>query len=716
MKYFLCKVRASNQYDQFVSAKTFIIHKEFKMGDQTEPTNSQTKPPSSHDIATDHLQRLKDAVIDAQYLLMYAASKCPNEIKRETVETLIEARHRFDKNREMKTEEEADFWLAYQEIWILVQPATAESIKANLAIETTSPRTLVRIFPFLSRWFGGTRTIVKSRQTVNRYIVFTAFVLLLLLITQIYWVIGNQLTTQLADLLDKQTELSLKISDNQKEYDRLQILYEQNEIDSGRYDASVGFTYLNSPEWRRDTLEILAAKAELQDEQSRLKSQQERNDAILSKWSKPWQKWLTEQEVQSSEDKYASDLQNIKDAIKSIDDKNVKDPDGQQTADASNGALSPQIDVIDAQLRGLYAQNEDITHQLSEVQLNIVSINNQLTDLAADENTRTSRKTDLESVVTELDSQLADLGAKETLNRDQAKGMSDQLIALASDANADPSAKSALEAQLKELDAQFLLLESEKANLQEQQDEVRTQLNALIGDEAARKTREENLNSQLSELNTQLTDLNTNWTIIGSQIQSLQLQRNDLSNRLVTREQIVDQRTQQKAQLEAQKGAIERLKIADANREKSRQSQLAGQFVLDVLQGYLLPLLYGVLGAATFVLRTLSKQIETVTYSEEAGIQHLSRISLGALAGIMVGWFSFLINTSTFLGSVSPLAIAFLVGYNIELFFSLMDIAINRFKEPPKDSSTTSGDSGAGTPPPQDSQPDIVSEPPQPVG
>jgi hypothetical protein len=132
-----------------------------------------------------------------------------------------------------------------------------------------------------------------------------------------------------------------------------------------------------------------------------------------------------------------------------------------------------------------------------------------------------------------------------------------------------------------------------------------------------------------------------------------------------------------------EKKTLERQQLADANRERSRQAQLAGQFVLVVLQGYVLPLLYGILGAGTSILRTLSKQIERVIYSEGAGIQHLLRISLGALAGIMVGWFSFLLpnESSSFLGSVSPLAIAFLVGYNIDLFFSMMDAALNKVNE-----------------------------------
>ena len=103
---------------------------------------------------------------------------------------------------------------------------------------------------------------------------------------------------------------------------------------------------------------------------------------------------------------------------------------------------------------------------------------------------------------------------------------------------------------------------------------------------------------------------------------------------------------------------------------------LAGKFALDILQSYLLPLLYGILGASIYVLRSLSRHIGNVTYSQVPGIRHVVHIALGALAGILVGWFSFLIPSDSVIGTVSPLAIAFLVGYNIELVFTKMDEVI----------------------------------------
>src|SRR4030095_1025635 len=132
-----------------------------------------------------------------------------------------------------------------------------------------------------------------------------------------------------------------------------------------------------------------------------------------------------------------------------------------------------------------------------------------------------------------------------------------------------------------------------------------------------------------------------------------------------------------------EKATLERQKQGDFNRETSRQAQLAAQFVLVILQSYLLTLLYVMLGAGTAVLRCLSKEIVNETYTDEKGTQHLLRVSLGALAGILVGWFSFLIpnETTTFVGSISPLAIAFLVGYNIEVFFAMMDRALYSITE-----------------------------------
>jgi hypothetical protein len=80
---------------------------------------------------------------------------------------------------------------------------------------------------------------------------------------------------------------------------------------------------------------------------------------------------------------------------------------------------------------------------------------------------------------------------------------------------------------------------------------------------------------------------------------------------------------------------------------------------------YFLPALYGLLGASIFILRHLSKEVQTLTFR---GIsEYRSRLPLGALCGFVIGW---LINGQ---GEPAPQVLSFLAGYNVELAFSALD-------------------------------------------
>jgi hypothetical protein len=112
--------------------------------------------------------------------------------------------------------------------------------------------------------------------------------------------------------------------------------------------------------------------------------------------------------------------------------------------------------------------------------------------------------------------------------------------------------------------------------------------------------------------------------------------------------------------------------VTDRNDYQRREIELRDQYVLQVLQSYVLPLLYGLLGAVAYVLRGLIKNIRTATYTSQAAINYGVRIFLGALAGPVIGYFITPEGT-TGLGSLSPMALSFLAGYNIELLFTAMD-------------------------------------------
>ncbi len=92
---------------------------------------------------------------------------------------------------------------------------------------------------------------------------------------------------------------------------------------------------------------------------------------------------------------------------------------------------------------------------------------------------------------------------------------------------------------------------------------------------------------------------------------------------------------------------------------------------------YVLPLLYGLLGACAFVLRVLGKNIREYTYIKGHNINLSLRLQLGALAGLIIGWFVSPASNGDVndisVTNLSPLALSFLAGYSIELLFTAMD-------------------------------------------
>jgi hypothetical protein len=111
---------------------------------------------------------------------------------------------------------------------------------------------------------------------------------------------------------------------------------------------------------------------------------------------------------------------------------------------------------------------------------------------------------------------------------------------------------------------------------------------------------------------------------------------------------------------------------ADPAKSNDRALLTAG-FVLTAMQVYLLPLLYGLVGACAYVLRKLAGEIENRTVSDGSETQYQLRFYLGALAGMAVGWFFTPESTPALFKSISPFALAFLAGYSVELLFAAMD-------------------------------------------
>ena len=109
--------------------------------------------------------------------------------------------------------------------------------------------------------------------------------------------------------------------------------------------------------------------------------------------------------------------------------------------------------------------------------------------------------------------------------------------------------------------------------------------------------------------------------------------------------------------------------------------------LIQILTLYILPLLYGLLGGLAFVLRSISVETKSVTYTKSSNLKYGLRIHLGALAGLAIGlfWGDIEKQNLNFIESVSTAFVAFLAGYSVEFVFRLVDQLIFSIGEKKED-------------------------------
>jgi hypothetical protein len=100
----------------------------------------------------------------------------------------------------------------------------------------------------------------------------------------------------------------------------------------------------------------------------------------------------------------------------------------------------------------------------------------------------------------------------------------------------------------------------------------------------------------------------------------------------------------------------------------------------------ILPVLYALLGAGAYLLRSYEDQIKNRTFV--GGDRHAARYLIAGIGGLVVGQFNVTPGAA-----ISPFAVAFLVGYAVDVFFAFLEGLLQMFRRPP-------GNTGAqGTPP-----------------
>jgi hypothetical protein len=93
---------------------------------------------------------------------------------------------------------------------------------------------------------------------------------------------------------------------------------------------------------------------------------------------------------------------------------------------------------------------------------------------------------------------------------------------------------------------------------------------------------------------------------------------------------------------------------------------------------YLLPAVYALLGASLYGFRLSARLIRQRSFLPSDA--HSARYFIALIAGIVIGLFGSLIPKGL---ALPPPAVAFLVGYAVEAFFSRLDDIIGRFRKSP---------------------------------
>lgn len=113
-------------------------------------------------------------------------------------------------------------------------------------------------------------------------------------------------------------------------------------------------------------------------------------------------------------------------------------------------------------------------------------------------------------------------------------------------------------------------------------------------------------------------------------------------------------------------------------------------FYYNAVSSCILPVLYALLGAVAYILKNFEQRIHERTYVPSRADS--ARFIIAAIGGMVVGLFS---NFPTVEGvKVSPLALAFLVGYAVDVFYTFLENLIQSFTKTAMNVSRSPDDKG----------------------
>ena len=103
------------------------------------------------------------------------------------------------------------------------------------------------------------------------------------------------------------------------------------------------------------------------------------------------------------------------------------------------------------------------------------------------------------------------------------------------------------------------------------------------------------------------------------------------------------------------------------------------QSIVKSIVTLLLPFFYACMGALIYILRTISGELNSMQYSRARMTQYSLRLPMGIVAGVSIGFLFQPETYNSLSSSLTPLGIAFIAGYSVELLFNIVDRVIEAF-------------------------------------
>jgi hypothetical protein len=120
--------------------------------------------------------------------------------------------------------------------------------------------------------------------------------------------------------------------------------------------------------------------------------------------------------------------------------------------------------------------------------------------------------------------------------------------------------------------------------------------------------------------------------------------------------------------------ALTKIKLYQSVRYRAVSAQETASIWSGAVATCILPVLYAALGACAYLLRLFEEQIKNRTFIADG---HRARFLIAGIGGLVIGLFTNFNVTQG--GSLSPLALAFLVGYAVDVFFSFLEGLLRSF-------------------------------------